>query len=76
MKNRVKPRFIAYEKLTKKKRREINAARRGTWGAMSPVTKRAEPSTAYQREKEKRRWEVEPGHSGVFFAFLPNVRIF
>ena len=67
MNSRGKPRFIAYQKLTKKKQRELNAARRGTWGAMNPVTKRPEPSTAYQREKEKRRWKVEPDHSGVLF---------
>ena len=76
MNNRVKPRFIAYQKLTKKKRRELDTARRGTWGTVNPVTKRAEPSTAYQREKEKRRWQVEPDHSGIFFAFPPCARIF
>ena len=51
MNNRVKPRFIAYQKLNKKKQRELDAARRGTWGAVNPVTKRPEPSAAYQREK-------------------------
>ncbi len=43
--------FIPYEKLSKKQKRERNAARRGTWGALSPVTRRPENPKAYRRKK-------------------------
>ena len=69
MKRSEKERFVAYEKLTRKKRRELDVARRGTWGTVNPVTRRPEPSTAYQRQKEKRRWRAEPDSSGVFILF-------
>ena len=32
--------FVPYEKLSKKKKRELNAQRRKTWGNISPVTRR------------------------------------
>ena len=31
-------RFIPFEKLSKKKQRELNAKKRKTWGSVSPVT--------------------------------------
>ena len=31
--------FIPYEKLSKKKKRELDNARRSTWGALSPVNR-------------------------------------
>jgi len=31
-------RFVEYEKLSKKKKREIDKARRATWGDIVPVT--------------------------------------
>ena len=33
--------FIPYDKLSKKKRREFNAAKRGSWNGISPVTRKA-----------------------------------
>lgn len=47
--------FIPYEKLSKKQQRELNASRRGTWGSMSPVTRRVENGKAYNRAKAKNR---------------------
>lgn len=50
--------FIPYEKLSKKKRRELDAAGRTTWGPLSPVTRRPADSRAYNRQKA-RRWKKE-----------------
>ena len=47
--------FIPYEKLSKRKRREIDAARRGSWGALSPVTRRSVNPKAYDRAKARKR---------------------
>ena len=44
--------FVPYGKLSKKKKREQDRARRGSWGALSPVTRRAENPRAYKRKKE------------------------
>lgn len=50
--------FIPYEKLSKKKRRELAIARRGSWGALNPVTRKPENSKAYNRKKA-RKWSDE-----------------
>lgn len=53
--------FIAYEKLSKKKQRELNSKMRGTWGSLNPVTRRPENPKAYNRKKA-RTWRVDsPG---------------
>lgn len=48
--------FIPYEKLSKKKRREQDARRRGLW-TISPVTRRPENPKAYNRKKTQDRYE-------------------
>ena len=51
--------FIPYGKLSKKKRRELDAARRTVW-TISPVTRKPENSRAYNRKKaQKRRYEPD-----------------
>ena len=47
--------FIPYEKLSKKKQKELNARRRKTWGDVKPVTRRPENPKAYNRQKA-RKW--------------------
>lgn len=46
--------FIPYEKLSKKKKRELDSLRRSVW-AMSPVTRRPENPKAYKRRKTQNR---------------------
>ena len=43
--------FIPYEKLSKKKQRELNAKKRKTWGNINPVTRMSENPKAYNRRK-------------------------
>ena len=50
--------FIPYEKLSKKKKRELDNARRSTWGALSPVTRRPVSPKAYNRSKA-RKWNYD-----------------
>ena len=47
--------FIPFEKLSKKKRREEHAARRKSWGGVNPVTRKPENPKAYKRKKA-RKW--------------------
>ena len=47
--------FIPYEKLSKKKKRELDKARRGTWGELSPVTRKAQSAKVYDRNKARKK---------------------
>lgn len=46
-------RFTVYEKLSKKQQREIDRARRGSWGLVKPVTKVKPSAKVYKRTKAK-----------------------
>lgn len=46
-------RFVEYEKLSKKKQKEINNAKRGTWGNIKPVTKVKPSAKVYDRKRMK-----------------------
>ena len=48
--------FIPYEKLSKKKQRELNAMKRGTWGDFNPVTRKPANPKAYNR-RTAQRWK-------------------
>lgn len=53
--------FIPFEKLSKKEQHRLNNAKRGTWGSMSPVTRRSDNPKAYNR-KRTQDWKKElPG---------------
>ena len=56
--------FIPYEKLSKKKKREQDVRRRSVW-AISPVTRKPKSSKAYDRRKAQ-KWKDDSG----FCAFL------
>jgi len=45
--------FVPYEKLSKKKKKELDSARRGTWYGINPVTRKPENSRAYNRKKTR-----------------------
>jgi len=62
--------FIPVEKLSKKKRRELSARRRGTWGGLNPVTRRPENPKAYNRRKA-RKWSNDSISvpSGFFYGW-------
>lgn len=52
--------FIPYGKLSKKKRRELDTARRGSWGGINPVTRKPANPKAYNRRKA-RKWSDGSG---------------
>ena len=47
--------YVPFEKLSKKKKRELNAKRRGTWGNIDPVTRKPKNPKAYDRKKARKR---------------------
>ena len=67
--------FIPYEKLSKKEKRKIDAAKRSTWGEMNPVTRKPLNSKAYNRNKARnwKREQHETNSGSVFISvFFPN----
>lgn len=67
--------FIPYEKLSKKEKRKLDAAKRGTWGEINPVTRKPQSSKAYNRNKS-RNWkrEMHEANSGIIFMPVPFPR--
>ena len=62
--------FVPYEKLSKKKKRELDTKRRGSWYGVNPVTRKSENPKAYNRRKAqdwKREW---PPMKSCAFLFL------
>ena len=54
--------FVEYEKLSKKQKREIDKARRSGWGGVIPVTRKVESAKLYNRKKHQRvDWESGAG---------------
>ena len=47
-------RFIPYEKLSPKKKRETDKEKRGVWYGINPVTRKPENPKAYNRKKVRR----------------------
>ena len=62
--------FIPYEKLSKKKQRELNAMKRVTWGSFNPVTRKPANPKAYNR-RTAQSWN----RLSVFVPFLVCVKI-
>ena len=62
--------YIPYEKLSKKKQKELNAQKRNTWGSLNPVTRRPENPKAYNRQKT-RKWSEDSGTVSFNF-FIKN----
>ena len=61
--------FVPYEKLSKKKKKELNAKRRKSRGAVSPVTRKPQDPKAYNRKKTRRR-DPEDFNGVSFFILL------
>lgn len=50
--------FIPYEKLSKKKKRQLATEKRGSWHGLNPVTRKPANPKAYDRRKA-RKWEFD-----------------
>ena len=51
--------FIPYEKLSKKKRRELDRRNRNDWGELKPVTRKIESGKIYKRKKAKQEKDLD-----------------
>ena len=60
--------FIPYDKLSKKKKRELDARRRGTW-VIDPVTRKPPNPRAYNRKKAQ-KWKDDSASVPLLFGVL------
>lgn len=58
--------FVPVEKLSKSRQREIHRKRRGSWGAISPITRKSPSPRAYRRKKVHGGDAEEQSRSGFF----------
>ena len=63
--------FVPYRKLSKKEKRKLDSARRQTWGALNPVTRKPTNSKAYNRRKTQ-DWKRETPPDPVFLFCSAN----
>lgn len=63
--------FIPYEKLSKKKRRELDRRKRSDWGEIKPVSRRIESGKIYKRKKAKPEEDLDASPFSYFFLPLP-----
>lgn len=47
--------FIPYEKLSKRKKKEQDSEKRNTWGGVRPVTRVEESDKAYKRHEKHKK---------------------
>ena len=59
--------YIPVEKRSKRAKQELAKARRGTWGALNPVTRKPANPKAYNRRKARHEEEFFDG--GICFIF-------
>ena len=60
--------MIPFEKLSKKEQKKRNAANRGSWGDIKPVTRKPENPKAYNRRKARNTYSYDRnGVTGSFF---------
>lgn len=63
--------FIPFEKLSKRKKREQLAKRRKTWNGINPVTRKPDNPKAYKREKA-RKWSDDTTTDAPFI-FISDI---
>ncbi|MCL2495922.1 MAG: hypothetical protein FWF04_00720 [Clostridiales bacterium] len=58
--------FIPYNKLSKRRQRELDRQKRRDWGSLNPITRKPQNPKAYKRQKS--RQESGGAHvAGIFF---------
>lgn len=55
--------FVPYEKLSKKKKRELDLKKRKTWGNVNPITRRSANPKAYNRQKARK---IDDDFTGLY----------
>jgi hypothetical protein len=67
--------YVPIEKRSKKAKQELAKARRGTWGALNPVTRKPANPKAYNRRKTRREENFFEGGFGFVMRIIGIVKI-
>lgn len=59
--------FIPYEKMSKKKKKEINQKKRSTWNGLNPITRKSKNLKIYNRKKVL-KWNDETFQDIYFYS--------
>ncbi|MBQ7002745.1 MAG: hypothetical protein IJN11_02635 [Oscillospiraceae bacterium] len=51
--------FVPYEKMSKKAKKELDARRRGDWGLCHPASRQEENRKAYRRHEKHKKSALE-----------------
>lgn len=60
--------FVPYAKLSKKKQREIDRAKRGSWYGVNPVTRKEKNQKLYDRKKALKWERYDDPFQGFFYS--------
>ena len=65
--------FIPFEKLSKKKQKELNSLKRRDWNGINPVTRKSENPKAYNRQKAQKRNVFDSVPFIIYYSFILTV---
>ena len=68
--------YIPYEKLSKKKKKELDSAKRGSWHGVNPITRRVESKKVYRRKKALKWKDDLPFQGFCFLQTKPRSRCY
>ncbi len=68
--------FISLEKLSKKKKRELDKQKRAGWGSFNPVTRKPPNPKAYNRKKANRGKDEPFGDEPFLYDKLKPLFLF
>ncbi len=63
--------IVDYAKMSKRKRRQLDGAKRGTWGDIKPVTRRSENPRVYNRKRQR----ASDDSAGVYFCGVHGLQM-
>lgn len=66
--------FVPFEKLSKKKKRELNAIRRKDWNGINPVTRKPENPKAYNRKRHRTDFDFDS--APLYFLLFHRIDYF
>lgn len=62
--------FVPYEKMSKRRQKEIDKIKRNTWGALKPVTRKVKNAKAYKSEKFRFNGHEDQWSGTFYFCFV------
>ncbi len=65
--------YVSFDKLSKRKQKELNRQKRGSWNGVKPVTRRVESKKVYNRKKSPFGKDDFPNGDFSILRFSPYI---